>query len=246
MTSYPYQLVESDVAALGLIVLKSDETIEREFRAYFPPSAANLLVTRVPSGDAVTPETLAKMSDDIPSAVGLLPTGLHLDVVGYGCTSGATLIGADKVADLVGAAVSVGAVTNPLTAGLAAADALGIKRMGIVSPYVASVAEPLREAFEAGGLEVPDTISFGEMVEAKVARIDPVTIANAARELHKRAALDGIFLSCTNLQTIEIIASLETDLGIPILSSNQVLAWHMSRLSTQDCHPAPVGRLFGA
>jgi maleate isomerase len=123
------------------------------------------------------------------------------------------------------------AVTDPLTAALAQCARLGLARVGIVSPYLASVAEPIRAAFEAGGVTVPDMLSFGEQVEAKVARISPNSIANAARTLAQRSTLDAIFLSCTNLRTLGILGPLSQELGLPVLSSNQCLAAHMGALA---------------
>jgi maleate isomerase len=115
---------------------------------------------------------------------------------------------------------------------------LGLTRIGIVSPYIASVATPIRAAFESAGITVPATLSFGEEVEAKVARIAPASIANAARALARQAELDGIFLSCTNLRTRDILAPLSVELGLPVLSSNQCLGWHMASLCGM---PPPSG-----
>jgi maleate isomerase len=42
----------------------------------------------------------------------------------------------------------------------------------------------------------------------------------------------AIFLSCTNLRTLHAIAPIEAATGLPVFSSNQALAWHMSTLAT--------------
>ena len=41
----------------------------------------------------------------------------------------------------------------------------------------------------------------------------------------------GVILSCTNLRTITVIEQIETACGLPVLSSNQALAWHMRELA---------------
>ena len=240
MTAFPYELQEDPAPRLGLIVLQVDETIEQEFRRLFPPDTARLHVTRIPSGAELTPDTIARMAATLPAAAGLLPG--PLDAVGYACTSGTTLIGADRVRDLVTGAVQARCVTDPLTAALAHCHALGLGRIGIVSPYIPTVAEPIRAAFEAAGIKVPATLSFGEEVEARVARIAPASIAEAARTLARRGPLDGLFLSCTNLRTLDILGPLSTELGIPVLSSNQCLAWHMGALAGLAPVSQPVGR----
>jgi maleate isomerase len=229
MSGFPYALQEDTLPRLGLIVLQVDETIEQDFRHLFSPEVARLHVSRVPSGAELTPDTIATMESALPAAASLLPG--PFDVVGYACTSGATLIGTQRVRELVTAATQTRAVTDPLSAALANCRALGLARIGIVSPYIASVAEPIRTAFEAAGIAVPDTLSFGEEIEARVARIAPASIAEAAYDLARRKSLDGIFLSCTNLRTLDILDPLTQELGLPVLSSNQCLAWHMATLS---------------
>ncbi len=238
MSAFPYALQEDDLPRLGLIVLQVDETIEDDFRRLFPAHVARLHVTRVPSGAELTPDSIAEMKRALPDAARLLPATQPLDVVGYACTSGTTLIGADRVRDLVTGAVQTRAVTDPLTAALAQCHQLGVARLGIVSPYIASVADPIRAAFQAGGIAVPDTLSFGEQVEARVARIAPHSIADAARALAQRSKPDAVFLSCTNLRTLDILAPLSEELGLPVLSSNQCLAAHMAALA--EITPATV------
>ena len=231
MSPFPYALAENPLPAMGLIVLRVDETIEQEFRRSIAPEVARLHVTRVPSGDDLTPDSIAGMERALTAAAALLPPAADFDVVGYACTSGTAQIGAERVRDLITAGTSTRTVTDPLTAALAALDMRGARRVGIVSPYVASVAEPLRRAFVDRGLEVPQMLSFGEEVEARVARIAPCSIAEAARAVAGGTDLDAVFLSCTNLRTQNIREDLEAELGIPVLSSNQALAWHMSRLA---------------
>lgn len=243
MSSFPYTLDDNQVATLGLVVLQVDETIERDFRRLVPAELAKLHVTRIASGDDLTPDTIAQMETDLAASTALLPPAAEFDVVGYACTSGTAQIGADRVAELVHSGATTRAVTNPLSAALAAFDALELKRIGIVSPYIPAVGQPIVDAIKAHGIEVAQMLSFGEQVEARVARISAQSIMDAAHRLAAESAPDGIFLSCTNLVTLDLIDPLERALGVPVLSSNQVLAWHMARLAKLSL-PAPVGRLF--
>jgi len=246
MAAFPYRLTGpiGTRGTLGLIVLQVDETIEQDFRRLFPGPGVALYVSRVPSGADLTPDTIATMEAALPRAASLLPPAARFDAIGYACTSGTTLIGADRVAALVAANATTGAVSNPLTAAFAALDALGAGAVAIVSPYVASVAEPIRAAFETRGFAVPAALSFGEQIEARVARIDPTSIRDAALRIGTTAGVDAVFLSCTNLRTLDIIDELEQRLGVPVLSSNQVLAWHMARLAQAPVSPSAPGRLF--
>ncbi|MEL6957351.1 MAG: aspartate/glutamate racemase family protein [Pseudomonadota bacterium] len=231
-------------ATLGLIVLQVDETIEQDFRRIFVVPETALYVSRIPSGAKLTPDTIAQMERDLPYAAHLLPQTAPFDVVGYACTSGTTLIGADRVADLVKSNVPTTAVSNPLSSAIAALHALEAKSVAIVSPYIEPVAIPVRDALCAAGITVPATLSFGEKVEARVARIDPASIFEAALEVDQMANADAILLSCTNLRTIDIIEPLEAWLNKPVISSNQALAWHMAQTVGISLQGEKPGKLF--
>ncbi len=245
MQSFPYDLTGpiGSRATLGLIVLQVDETLEQDMRRMLPMRDVACHVSRIPSGDELTPDTIATMERTLPAAAALLPPAAEFDVIGYGCTSGTTLIGADCVADLVRQGAASARVTDPLSAALAALESLGIQSLAIVSPYVENVSAPVREAFVGRGYEVNATVSFGEEVEARVARIDPASIRAAALSVAGDA--DAVFLSCTNLRTLDIIEGLEAELGKPVLSSNQALAWHMAKLAGISDVCLGPGLLFG-
>ncbi|GGH31115.1 maleate isomerase [Cribrihabitans marinus] len=246
MARFPYRLTGpiGSRATLGLVVLRVDETIEQDFRRLFTGGDVALHVTRIPSGDDLTPDTIATMEGALPRAVSLLPPAAAFDVVGYGCTSGTTLIGAERVAQLVRGSARTRAVSDPLTAALAAIAAMRLRSVAIVSPYIETVNRPIRAALEGAGLNVPETVSFGEEVEARVARIDPASIRDAALSVGRAPGAEAVFLSCTNLRTLDIIEGLEAELGKPVLSSNQALAWHMGQLAGGLLPTGAPGRLF--
>ena len=228
-------------ATLGLVVLQADETLEQDFRRLFPDRGIAIYTSRIASGDELSTGSIAAMEAELARGAGLLPRAARFDAVAYGCTSGTTLIGADAVAGMLRQGVETPVVTDPLTAALAALEALQVKRLGLVTPYVEEIAAPVRDAFEAAGFAVGEALSFGEKVEARVARIDPASIMAAARQAATGA--DAVFLSCTNLRTLDCIEPLEAELGIPVLSSNQVLAWHMAKGAGTRLAPGPWGQL---
>jgi len=241
MTPYPYELSAETGPNLGLIVLQTDERIEQDFRRLIPGDVG-LFVSRVPSGQDVSPETLAGMEAHIPTAAGLLPGALQFDAIGYGCTSGTAQIGADKIATLVGQGAQTRAVSEPLSALVAACAALGINRLAFLSPYVDTVSDRLRDALRGQSVQTPVFGTFAESEEAKVVRISPESIYQAALDLAGKGDVDAIFLSCTNLNTLDIIAPLAAKTGLPVLSSNQVLAWHLCRLAGTEPVQGP-GRI---
>lgn len=243
MIDFPYDTLPTDEVRIGLIVLQTDESLERDLRQLIP-AQINLLVSRVPSGDEVTPDTLRQMAGDLPAAARLLPQAQSYAVIGYGCTSGSAVIGPGVVSKLVRAAAPTPEVTNPVSALVAACGALGLRRLAVLSPYVATVSDRLREVLAQGGIDTPVFGSFNEAREDRVVRIAPVSILAAAEALAGKGGVDGIFLSCTNLRTLEVIAALEARTGLPVLSSNQVLGWHMLRRAGVGDRMQGYGRLF--
>ncbi|MEM7471761.1 MAG: aspartate/glutamate racemase family protein [Pseudomonadota bacterium] len=230
MSRFSYSEAAQNWPRLGLIVLQSDETIEQEFRTMFPPEAA-LFTSRIESGMEVSADSLAAMEARLSGAAGLFPRGMGFDVIGYGCTSGTAQIGADRIAELIRAGAPATHVTEPISALTAACYSLGLKRLAVLSPYVEEVSDRLREVLAGRGVETPVFGSFAEPEEAKVARIDTRSIVEAGQSLVEGESLDGLFLSCTNLRSLPAIAQLEAATGLPVLSSNQVLAWHIATLS---------------
>jgi maleate isomerase len=229
MSVYSYTLAPNDAPPLGLIVLQTDETIERDMRRLL--GDAPLYVTRVASAPMVTSETLQRMANEISGAASLLPQAAEFSVIGYGCTSGTAQIGPDSIADLVKAGAATQGVTEPVSALIAACNHLGIKHLAFLSPYISEVSECLRDVLTDAGIQSPVFGSFAEGIEEKVVRIDGPSIINAATDLCANSQVDGLFLSCTNLRTLDVIAPLEAELNIPVLSSNLVLGWHVAQLS---------------
>lgn len=233
MIPLPYTLDTDDpqTPPMGLIVLQTDETLEGDMRVALRDDPTSLYVSRIPSAASVTPETLGAMSSALETAAGLLPSAQPYRVIGYGCTSASAVIGSDKVEGFVQNACDVTHVTNPLRATIACAADLGISKLALISPYIEEVNVPLRAAFARAGLSTDVFGSFGEPEEAKVVRIDATSLKEAGRRLGSDPNVEGIFLSCTNLRTREVIPQLSQELGKPVLSSNQALAWHMKRLN---------------
>ena len=241
----PFRLDPGRPAQLGLVVLQEDETLEDDLRRLLPDDVT-LLVSRVPSGRDVTPESLQAMEAHLAGSAALMPRSAGLGALGYGCTSGAAQIGAARIAERVAGAGVTCPVTEPVSALVAACRALGLSRLGLLSPYVAPVSERLRAVLAEQGLETPAFGSFGVSEEAIVCRITRDSVLDAAGEVAACAPVDGLFLSCTNLRTLDAIPLLEQRLGLPVLSSNLVLAWHMLRLAGVALPAGRPGRLFAA
>ncbi len=232
-------------AALGVIVLQADETVEGELARAFASAPVELYHARIPSRPEVTPETLAEMADNLPRAAELLPTAVGLRAIGYACTSGATVIGRDRVAGMIGRHHPGVPSTDPMTAVVAALRHLGVRRIGFLTPYLPEVSLAMRTLLEREGFEIAAFGSFEEPEEHVVANISERSTLAAMIDVGRAPACDAVFASCTNLRTFGILAEAEASLGKPAVSSNLALAWHMLRLAGVDGGGAGLGRLFG-
>lgn len=236
MNNFDYHLLDEKdrLPLIGLIVLQSDETIEQEFRHFFPPSSFDVFVSRVPSGLEVTSHTLEAMAHDMTASAALFPRSINFDVVAYGCTSGTSFIGSQRVAALIQEGCQARHISEPVSALRFACNKRNIKSLAIISPYIEDVSKQLRIALSDHGINTVAFGSFNEAEEAKVARIAPSSIIEAALHLARSSNADGVFLSCTNLKTIPILTEIEALIGRPVMSSNSVLAEHIQHLSTLD------------
>ena len=96
----------------------------------------------------------------VASCCGMLSLSAEFDVIGYGCTSGATIIGPDRVAATVRKVRPAAKVTDPITAVMAACDAMKVSRLGFVTPYVEQVSAAMRALLEGKGYKIAGFGSF--------------------------------------------------------------------------------------
>jgi maleate isomerase len=231
-------------AAIGLVVLATDHTIEHEWRRMLALPGVAFYESRIFNSNQVTPETLQAMAAGLAGAAGLIRPGEHLDVMAYGCTSGSMVIGEEKVFERLREARPGIPCTTPITAALAAFKALGLARIALLTPYIDEINRMMRRYIEARGIAVPVMGSFNHEDDNEVARITPASITNAVLELGGQASVDGVFVSCTSLRVSEHVAAIEAKLKKPVTASNHAMAWHSLRLAGYRDPVPGFGRLF--
>ena len=80
-------------AAIGLLVLATDQTMEHEFRHLIRLPGVAVYRARLFNDADITPDTLRAIGDRIAPATELILPSLHLDVVAFGCTSASMTLG---------------------------------------------------------------------------------------------------------------------------------------------------------
>ncbi len=238
------QEVIGQVARIGLVVLASDYTIENEFRQIFTQPGIDLFHARIANAPNITPQTLAAMGPGLTETAKRLLPDDRLDVLAYGCTSASMVLGPDTVNQALLAAKPEARVTNPASAAFAAFDAFGAKRIAVLTPYRSDVNAVVRAGIEAGGYSVEVFGSFNEEMDPVVATIDSDSLKSAIRTIIRDRVIDAVFVSCTSIRLMHLVAEIETAIDLPVTSSNHAMAWHCLRLAG---HTAPLpgkGRLF--
>ena len=231
-------------ARIGLLVLESDQTMEDEFRRLVNLPGVSVYHSRLACDVTVTPDTLAKMAQELPKAARLLPDYMGLKAIGYGCTSASTIIGEGRVAEIIAESHPNIPSSNPLTAAKVALKTLGVKKLGLVTPYRPDVTEAMQDKFTEVGIAVNFVGSFYEQSDFVVGRMDEESILQAAISVGEHVDVDGVFISCTSLRAANIIEEAERILGKPVTASNHALAWHLLRLSGIDDVLSGHGRLY--
>jgi maleate isomerase len=231
-------------AAVGLVVLATDHTIEHEWRRMLRLDGVAFYEARLPNSPSITPETLAQMEAEIPRAVGLIRPGEHLDVIAYACTSGAMVIGEEKVFARIREVRPGIACTTPVTAAVAGLTALGARTIALLTPYRDEINQAMRAFFEDRGIGVPVMGSFNHENDNEVARISVPSLEAAALELGAHPAVDAVFVACTSLRVADSVERLERRLDKSVSSSNHALAWHSLRLAGCSAPVPGYGRLM--
>lgn len=185
------------------------------------PPGVSIHTSRMPIASEVTEQSLIEMaSASVDSARLLADCGV--DLILYGCTSGSFIKGMgfdEKVEEDIRAATGIRTVSTSSCV-LDALRRTDATRMAVYTPYIDEVNERARGFLEDNGFEVTTLFGLGLIDNTAVGRISPADVFKMVFE-NDRGGADLVFISCTNLRTLEIIAPLSKVLGIPVVTSNQ-------------------------
>jgi maleate isomerase len=231
-------------AAIGLVVLATDHTIEYEWRRLLAADGVAFYESRILNSPEITPETLAQMDGRIAPGVALIRPGERIDVVAFGCTSASMVLGEERVGERIREARPGVAYTTPITAARVGLEALCARRIALLTPYVRRINEAMRDYLGARGIDAVRMGSFEHSDDNEVARIDAASVRSAVLELGRHEDVEAVFVSCTSLRLVDDVAAIESQLGKPVLSSNHAMAWHALRLAGVDDVMPQFGRLY--
>ena len=227
---------------IGLIIPSSNRLTEGHMHRY-APDQVTVHVTRL----RMTGPHHVPLRELLPRIV---EATLALDDAGCGaivfhCTASsmeAGLAGEEQVLSAMRSATDAVTATTA-TAALAALNALELRRLALLSPYVATTHQHEVEFLTEAGHQVVGGKCLGlrggdEYVTVTPAQWLRLAVTNTPRDA------DGVFLSCTNIHAPEVIQELEAVLEKPVVTSNQAVLWYVLRsLGIENDLPL-LGRLF--
>ncbi|GAA1098756.1 Asp/Glu racemase [Nocardiopsis composta] len=207
------------------VIAPYDFALDRELWRWAPDDIS-LYVTRLPFVPVpVTVDQASALSDGDGAARAtrdlLAPEPL---VVGYACASGSFVHGAEGQRRLRQAILDAGAPAAVTTSGalIQALEALRLRRIAVVTPYVDSVTDRLLAYLAEHSVQATSSVGLGLLDH--IWRVGYSEVVQAVREADRPDA-EAVFISCTNVLTYDIIAPLERMLGKPVLAANQVTMW---------------------
>ncbi|UXA05370.1 aspartate/glutamate racemase family protein [Mycobacterium sp. SMC-2] len=216
---------------LGLIVPSSNTTMETELPEMFARRAQLIPEERFTFHSSrmrmqhVTADALAQMDRDSNRCAVELADA-QCDAMAYACLvaimsqgPGAHVGAEERLTGVardencnVPVVSSAGALVRSL-------NALGAKKISMVTPYVPELTQKVCDYIEDAGVEVVDVVSRGVADNCAVGRLDTDELLPLATGL-KRAGSDALVLSaCVQMPSLAAIPHVEARLDLPVLSA---------------------------
>jgi maleate isomerase len=202
--------------------------LEPEWWSKLPPGFA-LYSTRILARGNLTPEAVRAMEENVDRAVDeLAATGV--DVIAY-CDMVTTFImepgwNEAKVAEIEKRSQT--AAVSAWTALRDALTALGVTRFALGTPYPAPIHALAPPFFAARGYQLVSDRTLDILKMTDVPKVTSREIRDFVATLDRKDA-EAIVLLATDLPCFGVLAELEREFGLPVLTSNQTILWSAMR-----------------
>lgn len=230
----------------GVLFPPGNVAMERELPCVLPPGVA-MHCNRLSRPDSsLSAESLLAMEASVDRAARDLAQ-TYPEVIVYGCTSGSFLGGIgdeDAIARKIESLTGIPAVTTA-TAVWQALKAVDARLIYMITPYPDEINRHEALFLDHHGIEVAGWDSFPCRTSEEIRRITSDEVAELTlRHRADIARCDAVFISCTQLLSVDRIAYLESELDKPVVSSNQASLWAALRRMGIDSPGLGAGRLL--
>ncbi|MGY0024238.1 maleate cis-trans isomerase family protein [Streptomyces sp. cg35] len=167
------------------------------------------------------------------------------EAVVWACTSASFVFGWDGAHDQVRElARTAGLPASSTSFAFAhAVRELGVRRVAVAATYPADVADHFATFLKAAGAEVLSVRGSGIITAAEVGTWGWDEVLAMARAGDHPDA-EAVLLPDTALHTAAYVRDLESELGKPVLTANQVTVWEALRLVGRRVNAPALGALF--
>jgi maleate isomerase len=207
------------------VIAPFDLALERELWRWVPMEVS-LHLARTPYEPVPVSMEMAHLVSNAAHLAAATRDVLHVEpeVVAYLCTSGSFVNGVDAEGKLRKVICDAGAPDAVTTSGALAEvlQQLDVDRVSVLTPYDADLTGKLHDFLSELGVRTVASDHLG--LGGGIWRVSYRTIAERILAANHDQA-DAIFISCTNLPTYDVIDPLETALGKPVLTANQLTMW---------------------
>lgn len=227
---------------LGMLLPSSNRVAEPELHSMLPEGVA-VHTTRLRLVGGTRDELLA-MTDKVEEAAELV-SHAGVDLIVFHCTAVSTfdVQMESSLKQRIIAATGKPAIATS-EALVAAFRALNARRIVLLSPYPKEVNQREVEFFAHHRISVLHEVGLDlQGGGAAYSDVEPAAWYRLAMANRHHDA-DAYFLSCTTIRAAPVIGVLERDLGRPVVTSNQAMAWHALRTGGVRDPVAGFGALF--
>ena len=224
----------SERPSVGLIVLNTDFTFERDFVRMYTDQKPDydFYFNRIHFANPMTPEALTAIGDDLTEvSAGILPN-YDLDLVVFNCTSSSSIVGDEAIEIAIQESKPTAKVLTTSQAVVKNFKSRGFKKVSILTPYSEEVSSLLRDYLQRNGVEIASSMYMDMSDDRDVAMLPPNEIISAAKVATNDDA-DALFISCTAMRSAEIIPEIEAAIGKPVFTSNQATFDQISQIVTK-------------
>ena len=229
---------------IGLIIPATNAVMEADFNRY-SPEGVSIYASRVRKDNPVSSvQTNLDMLAYAETAAHLL-VSTEVDINVFGCTAASFLKGAGSdiaLGERLEKVTGIPTVTAA-TALRFALNSLGTHKISLITPYIDDITISEVNFFQENGFEV---VNYCGMGLDRTAYFGKVSLEGIYRFVKKQVPDDAqaVVISCTTFRGFETVETLERDLGIPVITSNQACLWYaLNYLNIKDVANG-VGRLF--
>lgn len=230
-------------ARIGLILLSTDEVGGDAFTSIMPQNEVSVFATRTAYDHGGGGFSLAASFADV---VNTLPPAGRFDVLAFSCTSGTVTMGMKNLLSQLAEASPGMKYTSPAVAAIAALQHLAAKRIALLTPYRLRLHESFLTFFRVNGFEITAGGTFDKSTDAEIGELRRESIFRAANALIRDKRPDALFISCTATPVVPHIDTLEREIGIPVVTSSQAMAWDALRLAGYRKAIDGFGRLLAS